>query len=97
MPGPVLVVASNCNGGIKELLCFGELPEQGALWRWRCPDNDEFEGELPELLGRATTRHWFDPCELLLPDARSELSPEFRERQRGGGWMPKQRAVVVPK
>jgi hypothetical protein len=30
--------------------------------------------------------HWFDPCELLSHDARSELRPEFRRRQEGGGW-----------
>jgi Ribbon-helix-helix protein, copG family len=32
------------------------------------------------------TEHWFDPCELLAPDARSELRPEYRRRQDGGGW-----------
>jgi hypothetical protein len=44
LPGRVLVVATNCNGGIK------------------------------------------DPCELLAADARSELRPEYRKRQEGGGW-----------
>lgn len=86
LPGPVLVVATNCNGGVKELLCFGEAPQRGALWHSRCPDNPEFEGELPPLLASTRTQHWFDPCELLRPDARSELRPEFRERQPGGGW-----------
>ena len=89
LPGPILVVATNCNGGVKELLCFGEAPLRGALWRARCPDNSEFEGDLPDLLASTRTPHWFDPCELLRPDARSELRPEFRERQPGGGWRMK--------
>lgn len=86
LPGRVLVVAINCNGGVKEVLCFDELPKRDALWHFRCPNATEFAGELPELRGRATTAHWFDPCELLLADARSELKPEHRQRQPGGGW-----------
>ena len=35
---------------------------------------------------RATTEHWFDPCDLLRGDARSELREEYRRRQKGGGW-----------
>jgi hypothetical protein len=86
LPGGVLVVATNCNGGVKEVLCFAEAPSWGALWHRRCPDSPEFVGELPLLLDQARTVHWFDPCELLRPDARSEYRPEFRERQPGGGW-----------
>jgi hypothetical protein len=86
LPGPVLVVATNCNGGVKEVLAFAEPPARGALWHARCPENVEFAGELPPLLGRARTIHWFDPCELLRADARSELRPDARERQAGGGW-----------
>jgi hypothetical protein len=84
--GSVLVVATNCNGGIKEVLCFTEVPSRGALWHHRCPSNDDFEGELPAIISRATTEHWFDPCDLLVADARSELRPEYRQRQDGGGW-----------
>jgi hypothetical protein len=86
LPGPVLVVATNCNGGVKEVLCFASVPERGALWHHRCPDNAEFTGQLPPLLDSARTVHWFDPCELLRPDARSEYRPEYRERALGGGW-----------
>lgn len=89
LPGEYLVVATNCNGGVKEVLCFREIPTHGGLWRARCPQSDEFVGELPPLLGRATTHHFFDPCDLLKPNARSELRPEFRERQPGGGWVAK--------
>ena len=85
LPG-VLVIATNCNGGGKEVLAFEERPERDALWHFRCPAAAEFSGELPRVLGRETTAHWFDPCELLAADARSELRPEFRTRQRGGGW-----------
>jgi hypothetical protein len=85
LPG-VLVIATNCNGGVKEVLAFAEKPDRDALWHFRCPQVDEFGGTLPKLLGREITPHWFDPCELLAPDARSELRPEFRTRQRGGGW-----------
>ena len=89
VPGPILIVATNCNGGVKEVLCFGELPLRAALWHERCPDNPEFNGALPELLASSRTVHWFDPCDLLRADARSEYRPEFRERQAGGGWQLK--------
>ena len=89
LPGPILVVATNCNGGVKEVLCFDRLPERYALWHGRCPDNAEFAGELPPLLASSRTVHWFDPCDLLKPDARSEYRPDFRERQAGGGWTMK--------
>jgi hypothetical protein len=89
LPGPVLVVGTNCNGGVKEIFCFGSVPERGALWHHRCPDNQEFTGELPPLLGSVRTLHWFDPGELLGPDARSEYREDARERQSGGGWQLK--------
>ena len=82
-----VLIATNCNGGIKEVLRFSERPDRWALWHWRCPDNEEFEGVLPPIETRALTTHWFDPCELLLADARSELRAEHRARQRGGGWV----------
>lgn len=88
LPGPILVVSTNCNGGVKEVLCLQELPERDALWHARCPDGEFAPLPLPAVLGRARTSHWFDPCELLVPDARSELRPEHRRRQRGGGWEP---------
>jgi hypothetical protein len=86
LPGPVLVVATNCNGGIKEVLCFADIPDRYALWHWRCPNVADFGGELLPILARASTTHWFDPCDLLSDDARSELRQEFRARQPGGGW-----------
>jgi hypothetical protein len=86
LPGRYLVVSTNCNGGVKEVLCFDEPVEPSALWHSRCPDNPEFSGALPALLASARTEHWFEPCELLAADARSELKPEFRVRQAGGGW-----------
>lgn len=86
LPGPILVVSTNCNGGIKQVLCLARVPERLGLWHWRCPENKEFFGVHPVPLERMTTVHWFDPCELLLPTARSELREEFRERQCGGGW-----------
>ena len=86
VPGPILIVATNCNGGVKEVLCFGQMPSRDALWHRRCPDSPEFAGELPEILACSKTLHWFDPCDLLKSDARSEYRPEFRERQAGGGW-----------
>ena len=86
---PVVVVATNCNGGIKEVLCFDETPDRWALWHHRCPENPEFVGALPSVRALLRTEHWFDPCELLTDDARSELKPECRERARGGGWEEK--------
>jgi len=86
LPGRVLVVATNCNGGIKEVLSFAAVPDRGALWHHRCPEVREFSGDLVPVLDRAVTEHWFDPCELLAADARSELRPEYRQRQDGGGW-----------
>lgn len=84
----VLVVATNCNGGVKEVLAFDEPPTPEALWHHRCPDNPEFVSNvtLPAIRDRATTIHFFDPCELLREDARSELRQEHRARQPGGGW-----------
>jgi hypothetical protein len=95
LPGPVLVVSTNCNGGVKEVLCFGAAPARGALWHHRCPENPEFIGDLPPILAQAQTVHWFDPCELLVADARSEYKPEHRERQEGGGWRLKRGAKAV--
>lgn len=89
LPGEYLVISTNCNGGVKEVLCFDEPVEPSALWHSRCPENPEFAGVLPAMLASARTEHWFDPCELLAPDARSELKPEFRGRQAGGGWCKK--------
>lgn len=86
LPGSVLVVATNCNAGVKEVLCLSEAPTESALWHSRCPDNVEFSGEMPIILAAARTRHWFDPARLLTADARSEYREEFRERQPGGGW-----------
>ena len=51
--GQLLIVATNCNGGVKEVLGFAELPARLALWHWRCPENSEFSGTLPPLLGSA--------------------------------------------
>jgi hypothetical protein len=89
LPGAFLVVATNCNGGVKEVLCFSEPPDRGALWKHRCPESAEFAGTLAPILARSLTPHFFDPCELLRADARSELLPEHRERQSGGGWVQK--------
>jgi hypothetical protein len=89
LPGNVLVVATNCNGGIKEVISFATVPDRAALWHHRCPAMPEFSGDLTPILSRAVTEHWFDPCELLAADARSELRPEHRQRQLGGGWEPR--------
>jgi hypothetical protein len=86
LPGRVLTVATNCNGGVKEVFCFSSLPDRGALWHHRCPNSPDFIGDLQPILAREQTEHWFDPCELLGPDARSELRVEHRQRQIGGGW-----------
>ena len=81
-----LIVATNCNGGVKEILLFDEPPQRWALWNWRCPENPEFEGAIPEIKQQYRTSHWFDPCVLLADDARSEFRAECRRRVRGGGW-----------
>lgn len=96
LPGSILVVATNCNGGVKEVLCFAERPDRYALWHQRCPSNPEFSGELPPILASTRTLHWFDPCGLLQADARSEYRAEFRERQLGGGWTMKSCVVATP-
>ena len=43
LPGPVLVVATNCNGGVKEVLCLESPPREEALWHYRCPDAPRFQ------------------------------------------------------
>lgn len=87
LPGIYLVVATNCNGGVKEVLCLDAMPNRGGLWRARCPGNGEFQGDMPLILARSLTDHWFDPCVLLELDARSEYRADCRVRQPGGGWM----------
>jgi hypothetical protein len=86
----VLVVATNCNGGVKEVTAFSEVPDRWSLWNARCPNNTEFASRvgapLPATHARARTLHWFDPCALLVEDARSELKPGCRRRAVGGGW-----------
>lgn len=86
LPGDILVIGTNCNGGIKELLCFDQVPDRWALWHYRCPDVPEFVGELPAIRGAVRTKIWYDPCGLLGSDGPSELKPEYRERMKGGGW-----------
>jgi len=58
LPGLVLVVATNCNGGVKEVLCFADVPDRSALWHHRCPDVAGFSGELGAVLARSITEHW---------------------------------------
>ena len=89
LPGEYLVISTNCNGGVKEVICFAAPVEPSALWHFRCPENPDFSGSIPTILAFARTEHWFDPCELLTVDARSELKAEFRARQPGGGWCKK--------
>ncbi len=89
--GSFLVVSTNCNGGVKEVISFTSKPDRYALWHFRCPDNPEFSGNIPNIKGKARTAHWYDPCQLLEPDARSEYLPSQRTRQRGGGWVKKTR------
>jgi hypothetical protein len=86
LPASVVVVATNCNAGIKEVLWFDRPPERWALWSWRCPNNPEFGGIQPPPVFSWRKEHWFDPGELLRDDARSELKPACRKRARGGGW-----------
>ena len=88
LPGDILVISTNCNGGVKEIMNLASAPQRWALWNHRCPGNAEFEGTIPPVLGYVRTHHWYDPHELLKPDARSEFKPEHRRRQRGGGWVP---------
>ncbi|HEY4221410.1 MAG TPA: hypothetical protein VGO62_08705, partial [Myxococcota bacterium] len=75
-----------------EVAAFADVPDRWALWRSRCPDNADFQQRaqepLPRMLVHARTEHWFDPCALLLDDARSELKPACRQRAPGGGWEP---------
>ena len=87
MAGNVLVISTNCNGGVKEVLALEEVPDRWGLWHYRCPNNPEFDGPPPKVVANARTLHWFDPCNLLKPDTRSEYREEFRRRQRGGGWV----------
>jgi hypothetical protein len=95
LPGPYVVVATNCNGGVKEILVFADRPDRSALWRSRSPDNADFHGDMPAPLASVRTIHWFDPRELLTPDARSEYKDEHRERQLGGGWQVKSSTACV--
>ena len=83
----MLVVSTNCNGGVKEVICLADVPDRLGLWHLRCPDNPEFSGPTPTVLAVARTDHWFDPCNLLKPGTRSEYREESRRRQREGGFV----------
>jgi len=86
IPDQCLIISTNCNGGVKDVLLLNEKPNQEQLWHWRCPDNPEFQGAPINIVEYIKTDAWHDPCGVLAPDARSELKPEFRKRQNGGGW-----------
>ena len=86
IPDHYLIISTNCNGGVKDVLLLYEKPSHEQLWHWRCPDNPDFHGEPIRLVEHIRTEAWHDPCDVLAPDARSELKPEFRKRQKGGGW-----------
>ena len=86
LPGRVLVVSANGEGGIKEVLCFAEVPDRSALWHERCPEALEFSGELEPVLGRATTQHWFDPRELLKAAPRDAQPEPRRAPGKGAAW-----------
>ena len=47
LPGDILVVSTNCNGGVKELLCFDRVPDRWALWHYPLP-------RYPGLRGRSS-------------------------------------------
>lgn len=88
LEGAIVVVATNCNGAVKEVLNFAQVPGRWALWGWRVPENPDFQAGAATPLSAVRSPIWFDPRRLLLPETRSELRPECRRRQRGGGWVP---------
>lgn len=95
MNDEIIVIATNCNGGIKEIFQFENIPERSALWHWRVPNSPEFSGELPKIIGWATTEHYFNSEELLQEDARSELKAEYKKRQDGGGWVSTEESCSI--
>ena len=66
----------------------GLEPEAACYRAWSAHDtaHDGITISATPPANPATGDRWFDPCELLRPDARSELRPEYRTRQQGGGW-----------
>ncbi|MCP4498745.1 MAG: hypothetical protein GY822_02115 [Deltaproteobacteria bacterium] len=83
----LVIISTNCNGGVKEVLAFADLPDRYALWNARCPENDDFEGDLPHLENPDLAL--FRPMPTITADTRSEIKLEFRVRMRGGGWQMK--------
>ncbi len=73
LPGPVLVVSANCNGGIKELLCFDTAPSEEELWTLR--DENLATDELPAVLAAAKTIHWVDPIGLVRRPTMADMRP----------------------
>jgi hypothetical protein len=82
LPGSVLVVSTNCNAAVKEVLCFDEVPARAALWHSRCPEDRRFAGELPPLLASARTWRWTDPRALLDADDRGRERDGASEYQQ---------------
>lgn len=73
LPGPVLVVSTNCNGGVKEVLCFSDPPSQEELWDLR--DENLETDELPVVLAAARTIHWVDPISLIRRPTMVDMRP----------------------
>jgi len=46
-PEGYLVVATNCNGGLKELLRFDREVERWALWHWRARTTPSSKASCP--------------------------------------------------
>ena len=61
--GRLLLVSTNCNGGIKEVLAFAPgaaVPSREAVWDYRCD-----RAALAGLVEATRTVHWCDPREVL--------------------------------
>ena len=64
LPGTILVVATNCNAGVKEVLCFDRVPDPARCGTGACPDNPEFHGDAAAGAGRGADAALVRPLQI---------------------------------
>lgn len=65
LAGNILVVSIDDRGRVKEILSLAKMPMRQALWHARCPDDPDYDGDLPPILDEIRTLHWVNPARIL--------------------------------
>ncbi|MFN3199777.1 MAG: hypothetical protein ACE366_15345 [Bradymonadia bacterium] len=65
LPSDILVVSTDDRGMVKEMMSLASMPKRQALWHARCPNDPDFDGDLPQVLDEVKTMHWVDPKRII--------------------------------